>query len=83
MNVSLEQGELFWLNFEHGVLEWKASELRPTSDDEHIFGDKENLMISSSDHNQEATKKEELQSWVKNKVYTKVSDTGQPRISTR
>ena len=42
MNVALEQGEPFWLDFEYGVLEWKASEIRPTSDDEHTFGDKEN-----------------------------------------
>ena len=40
-------------------------------------------MISSSDHNRETAKKEELQSWVKNKVYTQVSDQGQPRIPTR
>ena len=40
-------------------------------------------MISSSDHNLETAKKEELQSWVKNKVYTQVSDQGQPRITTR
>ena len=32
----------FGLDFEHGVLEWKASEIRPTSDDEHTFGDEEN-----------------------------------------
>ena len=42
MNVALEQGEPFWLDFEHGVLEWKASEIRPTSDDEHTFSDEEN-----------------------------------------
>ena len=40
-------------------------------------------MISSCDYNLETTKKEELQSWVKNKVYIQVSDQGQPRISTR
>ena len=83
MNVALEQDESFWLDFEHGVLEWKASEIRPTRDDEQTFGDKENIMISSSDHNLETAKKEELQSWVKNKVYTQVSDQGQHRISTR
>ena len=47
MNVALEQGEPFWLDFEHEVVEWKASEIRPTSDDEHIFGDEENIIISS------------------------------------
>ena len=36
MNVALEQGKPFWLDFEHGVLEWK------TIDDENTFGDEEN-----------------------------------------
>ena len=57
MNVALEQGEPFWLDFEHGVLEWKASEIRPTSDNEYTFGDEDNIMISSSDHNLETAKK--------------------------
>ena len=68
MNVALEQGKPFWLDFEHGVLEWKVSEIKPTSDDEQTFGDEENIRISSSDQNLETAKKE-LQSWVKNKVY--------------
>ena len=42
MNVALEQGKPFWLDLVHGVLEWKASEIRPTSDDEHTFGNEEN-----------------------------------------
>ena len=83
MNVALEQGKTFWLDFEHGVLEWKASEIRPTSDDEHTFDEEENIMISSSDYNLETAKKEELQSWVKNKVYTQIYIQGQLRISTR
>ena len=63
MNVALEQGKPFWLDFEYELLEWKASEIRPTSDDEHTFGDEENIMISSSDHNLETAKKiKELQS---------------------
>ena len=73
MNVTLEQGEEFWLDFKHGVLEWKAS------DDEQSFGDEKNIMISSSDQNLKTAKKELLQSRVKNKVYTQ----GQPRICTR
>ena len=56
MNVALEQGKPFWLDFEHRVLETKASEIRPASDDEHTFGDEENIMISSS--NLETAKKE-------------------------
>ena len=57
MNVTLEQGEPFWQDLEHGVLGWKASEIRPTIDDEYTFGDEENIMISSPDHNQETAKK--------------------------
>ena len=31
-------------HFEHGVREWKACEIKPTSDDdENIFGDEENI----------------------------------------
>ena len=82
MNVAMEQGEPFWLDFEHGVREWKASEIRP-SDDEHTFGDEENIMISSFDWDLDTARENELQSWIKNKVYTQVSDQGQPRISTR
>ena len=40
-------------------------------------------MISSFDRNLETARENELQSWIKNKVYTQVSDQGQPRISTR
>ena len=79
----MEQGEPFWLDFEHGLREWKACEIRPTSDDEHTFGDEENIMISSFDRNLETSRENELQSWIKNKVYTQVSDQNQPRISTR
>ena len=71
MNVALERREPFWLDFEHEVLEWKASEIRPTSDDEHTFGNEENIKISSSDHNLETAKKEELQSWSKIKFTPK------------
>ena len=56
MNVVLKQGKPFWLDFEYGVLEWKASEIRPTSDDEQTFGDEEKIMISSSDHKLETAK---------------------------
>ena len=76
MNVAMEQGEPFWLDFEHGVREWKACEIKPTSDEE-------NIMISSFDCDLETAREKELQSWIKNKVYTQVSDQGQPRISTR
>ena len=37
-----EQGEPSWLDFEHGEIEWKASEIWPIRDDEHTFGDEEN-----------------------------------------
>lgn len=40
-------------------------------------------VISSLDRDLETARENELQSWIKNKVYTQVSDQGQPRISTR
>ena len=30
MNVVIEQDELFWIDFEHGVSEWKTSEVEQT-----------------------------------------------------
>ena len=56
----MEQSEPFWLDFEHAFpsnTEGKAREIRPTSEEEHTFGDAENIMISSSDHNLETAKK--------------------------
>ena len=68
-NVALEQGEPFGQDFEHGVLEWKANEIRPTSDDEHTFGDEE--MISSSDQNLETAKKKNSKAGSKKKFTPK------------
>ena len=82
MNVAMEQGEPFWLDFEHGVREWKACEIKPTSDNEHTFGDEENNDFLF-DRDLESARENELQSWIENKVYTQVFDQGQPRISTR
>lgn len=84
MNVVMEQGEPFWLDFEHGVSEWQTSEVEET-ELEHTSCDEENIMISSSndDLELEEARKKELQSWVENKVYTQVPDQGQPKISTR
>ena len=80
MNVVMEQGESFWLDFEHGVSEWQTSET-----EKHTSCDEENIMISSSNDNLELenAKKKELQSWVENKMYIQVPDQGQPKISTR
>ena len=82
MNVVMEQGEPFWLDFEHGVSEWQTSEA-----EKHTSCDEENIMISSSNDDQELEnakkKKKELQSWVENKVYIQVPDQGQPKIFTR
>ena len=78
MNVALEQGKPFWLDFEHGVLKWKESKIRPTRDDEYTFGDKKNIMISSSDYNLETAKKENSKAESKKSLHQ-----GQPRISTR
>ena len=45
MDMALEQSEPFWLDFEHAFpsnTEGKAREIRPTSEEEHTFGDAEN-----------------------------------------
>lgn len=83
MNVAMEQGEPFWLDFNHGVLEWKENKARPINKDEATSSDEENIMISSSNHDLEMARENELQSWVENKVYTQVPDQGQCKISTR
>ena len=88
MNVVMEDGEPFWLDFDKGVSEWKiknaesASNSELTTDSDNT-SEEENIMIASSTCESEVAKKEELQCWVKNKVYTQVSDRGQPKIFTR
>ena len=89
MNVVVEEGEPFWLDFEYGVTEWQTNESEPTSDTgqttgfEHTSEDEQNVMISSSDIELNVAKKKELNEWLENEVYTQVVDKGQPRISTR
>ena len=83
MNVVMEQGEPFWLDFEHGVSEWQANEVEQTEEPEHTSCDEGNVMISSSNDDIDQAKKKELHSWIENQVYTQVPDQGQPKISTR
>ena len=95
MNVILEDGEPFWLDFQNGVCEWKIMDVESNQEtdgdyvveDENVAEDEntsyEDVMIASSNHEMELAKKRELQSWVDNKVYTQVLDRGQSKISTR
>ena len=88
MNVVMEDGEPFWLDFEKGVSEWKiknaesTSNSEPTTDSDNI-SEEENIMIASSTCELKMAKKTELQSWDENKVCKLVLDRGQPRIATR
>lgn len=84
MNVVMEQGKRFWLDFEHGVSEWQASETRQTTeDDDHTSCNEENMISSSNDDLQGEARTNELQSCVENKVYQQVPDQGRAKISTR
>ena len=78
MNVVLEHGEPFWLDFEHGVIDWQTD-----TEDEQTISPEENVMNVSSNEDLDIAKKKELQSWSENQVFTQVPDQGQPRISTR
>lgn len=84
MNVVMEQGEAFWLDFEHGVSDWQADETEE-NEEHHDSCTEEEVMITSADDSLELeeAKQKELQSWDKNKVYVQVPDQGQPKISTR
>ena len=57
MNVIMEQGEPFWLDFEHGVSEWQTSEA-----EEHTSCDEENIMISFSNDDLELENAKERKS---------------------
>ena len=76
MNVVLDQGDPFWLDFQHGVTEWKLDHAEQISDGEDV------MLVYRNDE-LEVAKKKELQKWRKNQVYEQVPDNGQPRIHTR
>ena len=89
MNVVMENGEPFWLDFKDGVSEWERN--REDSDDNNVEEHssenedepQEDIMFSMSSQEMKIAKQDELQNWKENKVYTQVFDQGQPRISTR
>ena len=88
MNVVMENGEPFWLDFKDGVSEWERN--REDSDDNNVEEHssenenepQEDIMFSMSSQEMKIAKQDELQSWKENKVYTQVLDQGQSRIST-
>ena len=57
MNVSLEQSTQFWLDFEHGISEWQSNEVKQTTEVGHTSCNEGNVMISSSNDDQEKSKK--------------------------
>ena len=80
MNVAMEEGDPFWLDFENGVLEWETNEDDQTATNE---GPEVSLLMDSSNDQLDEAKKRELQSWVEHQVYTQVPYRGQPKILTR
>ena len=85
MNVAMEQGEPFWMDFEYGVLEWREEVQPPTdeSEDEQSSTGEVNVIAVCASNPLDQAKKRELQSWIENKVYTQVPDQGQTKIYTR
>ncbi len=96
MNVSKNSDKPFWLDFEKSVSEWKIFEEQIENDfqgfdevnDENEPESENNLVYVTlpagvSEEEVEIAKKKELQSWLTNKVYSKVPDLGQSKISTR
>ena len=88
MNVVMENGEPFWLDFKDGVSEWERN--REDYDDNNVEehssenedDSQEDIMFSMSSQEMKIAKQDELQSWEDNKVCTQVLDQGQSRIST-
>ena len=74
MNVAMEEGDPFRLDFENGVLEWETNEVDRTATNE---GPEVSLLMDSSNDQLDEAKKREHQ------VYTQVPDRGQPKILTR
>ena len=85
MNVSIEDTNPVWLDFEHGVLEWKHISEEEGSDGVDDFEDatEEAFLSSHSNDDLFKAKMSELGSWEENGVYTQVSDIGQDKIQTR
>ena len=69
----MEQGEPFWLDFEHGISEWKTNEVEQM---EYNCTSSENMMIFFSNEDLEEARKKLLKRWVENKVYIQVPDQG-------
>ena len=88
MNVVMENGEPFCLDFKDGVSEWERNreDFEDNNLEEHSSENEEepqeDIMFSLSSQEMIIAKQNELQSWKENKVYTQVLDEGQSRIST-
>ena len=80
MNVAMEEGDPFWLDFENGILESETNEDDRTATNK---SPEVSLLMDSSNDQLDEAKKRELQSWVEHQVYTQVPDQGQPKILTR
>ena len=86
INVAMEGGDPFWLDFEHGILEWETSiETDQTSTDEaqNPTNEASVLVTTSSNENLDQARNGEIKSWIEHQVYTQVRVQGQPKICMR
>ena len=79
MNVAMEGGDPFLLDFEYGVLEWVTSiEADQTSTDEaqNPTNEASVLVTTSSNETLDQARNSEHKSWIEHQVYTQVLDQG-------
>ena len=73
MNVAMEGRDPFWLDFEHGVLEWETSiEAEKTSTDkaQNPTNKASVLVTTSSNENLNQTRNNKLKNWIEHQFYT-------------
>ena len=67
MNISMEGGDPFWLDFEHGVLEWETSieaDQTSTNKAQNPTDEANVLTTMSSNENLDQVRNSELKSWI-------------------
>ena len=67
MNVAMKGGYPFWLDFEHGVLEWETSieaDQTSTDKDQNPTNDANVLVTTSSNENLDQARNCELKNWI-------------------
>ena len=65
INIAKEGGDPFWLNFEHGVLEWETNiETDQTSTDKAQNPTNEACVLVTTSPNENLDRNSELKSWI-------------------